>query len=102
VESQAFGLSLDPQLRVGADDVLETGEGCALKVSGPSVIGAKLGPEPPPRNQRGLPEVAHAVGEPGVEVERQRRAFELVKRSEVYWNSGAGDLEEEVLMKDQR
>jgi hypothetical protein len=42
------------------------------------------------------------VGEPGVEVERQRRAFELVKRSEVYWNSGAGDLEEEVLMKDQR
>lgn len=54
-----------------------------LEVSKAAVVGAKLCSEPLPRNKALHSQVAHPVGEPGVDVEGEGRAFKSFQRASV-------------------
>ena len=59
-------------------------------------VRAELGPERLPRDRRTPSEIAHAVGEPAVDVQAQRRATERAQGPEVDRHWVAHDLVEEV------
>ena len=100
METQA-GVSLgNTDGGVDAEDLHEVSRGLTAEVARPGIVGAELGLETVPRDQRRFPEIAHPVGEPDVEIDRQRRAFELMDRSEIHGDCGTGDLLEKVLTQD--
>ena len=64
------------------------------------VVGTELSPKGLPGNQARLSQIAHSVGEPDVDVEGERRAFQEVERPQVDRDGGPGDLFEELVAED--
>jgi len=85
---------------VDPNDGFEVFRDPASKVSRPEVVGSELSLETLPRNQRRLLEIAHPVGEPGVEVDGQGGGIENVEGSQVDRHCRTGDLCKEILAQD--
>ena len=73
----------------------------APKVPRPKIGSTKLILQSLPWNQARPPEVAHPVGEPDVDVDRQWRSLQSFDGSEIDRYSRAGDFLEEVVTEDE-
>ena len=84
VETQS-GISLaHPNSRVDPKHSLEMGYDLAPEISRPRIAGPELSLQALPWHERGLPQIAHAVGEPHVKVDGEGRSLQLPNRSEIY------------------
>ena len=73
----------------------------APKVPRPKIGSTKLILQSLPWNQARPPEVAHPVGEPDVDVDRQWRALQEFDGPEIDRYGGAGDFLEELAAEDE-
>ena len=97
VELQAGVCLANAESRVGANDICEVSQYLASEVTWPAIVGPELGLETLPWDYRGLPQVAHPVSEPHIEVDGEGRSFEMVEGSQVDRYSSTRDLCEETL-----
>ena len=75
VESQAgFGLAY-PDCRVDANDLLKSSDSIGSEVPQPRIVGSELDLQTLPGNHCWFPKIAHPVGEPDLEVEREGRSL---------------------------
>ena len=70
-EQEACRLIREAGRGVGVQDVGQVAEELPLEVPEPPVVGAKLSLKAFPRDQSRSSQIAHPVGEPDVDVERQ-------------------------------
>ena len=101
VKEQA-GVSLPKaHSRVDTDDFMKVGAEAPPKIPRPRIVGTKLILEGIPWDQAWPPEVAHPVGEPDVEIDRQWRALQLMDGWEIEGYGGASDFLEELAAEDE-
>ena len=86
---------------VDADDFVKVSAETPLKIPRPRVGGTKLVLQGFPWNQARPPEVAHPVGEPDVDIDRQWRALQRFDGSEIDRYGRTGDLLEELAAEDE-
>ena len=86
---------------IDAQDAPYVGAEAPAKVPRPSIGGSKLELQSLPWNQAWPPEVAHAVGEPDVDVDCQWRASQLMDGWEIDRYGGASDFSEKLAAEDK-
>jgi hypothetical protein len=84
VEGQARVTLTNADSWIDIKNILEVSQDHALEVTWPAIVGTELILQALPWNQRGLPQIAHAVGEPRVKVDGEWRSLQLPNRSEIH------------------
>ena len=100
VETQADVSVPDTNSRINMKDIGEVIQSLASEVTRPGIVGAELCLKTLPRNHGWFPQIAHPVGEPGVEVDGERRSLQLTDRSEIHGDGRTLDFLEEALTQD--
>ena len=100
VETQADVSVPDTNSRINMKDIGEVIQSLASEVTRPGIVGAELCLKILPRNHGWFPQIAHPVGEPGVEVDGERRSLQLTDRSEIHGDGRTRDLFGNVLAQD--
>ena len=90
----------DSDCRVDVKDIFEVGQGLALELTWPAIVGTELSLQALPWNQRGLLQIAHPEGEPDVEVDGEWRSLQLTDGSEIDGDGGKRDRFEEFLAQE--
>ena len=101
VKQQAGGRLPEADSGVDAYDFMKVGAEAPPKVPRPSIGGSKLVLQGFPWDQEWPAQVAHPVGEPDVDVDRQWRALQQVDGSEIDRDGRAGDFVEELAAEDE-
>jgi hypothetical protein len=101
VEQQSGVCLPEADSGVDAEDFMKVGAETAPKVPRPKIGSTKLILQSLPWNQARPPEVAHPVGEPDVDVDRQWRYLQSFDGSEIDRHSGVGNLLEELAAEDE-
>lgn len=83
VKHHAGGDLPSANLRIDPRDDTQMGEESPPEIPGPTVCGTELVLQGSPRNPAWSTQIAHPVGEPGVDVDRQGRALQQVNCPEV-------------------
>jgi hypothetical protein len=86
---------------VDADDFMKVSAETPPKIPRPSIGGSKLELQGLPWNQARPAQVAHPVGEPDVDIDRQWRALQEFDGPEIDRYGGAGDFLEELATEDK-
>ena len=83
VEGQARVTLANADSWIDIKNILEVSQDLALEVTWPAIVGTELILKTPPWDHRRFLEIAHAVGQPDVEIDGEWRSLQMMDRSEI-------------------